>query len=192
MLICPDDVGKVGAPGGPLTYVPNGGCFNNWNAASGQPFDDSPNGAWNFRLYVQNHSPSRTTFEYISSHDGLSTTISHSENLDATTYIPASSQAKYQEAILWSPLGDGYSINQNAGQGVIDNAHARPSSNHPNGVIIVFCDTSVKFVNQAIAYDIYASLMTSWGARAHPPGVAPAYPNAYSSFQVFPLSALSY
>ncbi len=194
LLLCPDDTAKIGAPGGPLTYVPNGGCFNNWGAQQGQPFDDSPNGAWDYRVPANGRPTPQTTLGYIGKYDGISSTISHSENLDATTYIPVNALAEPQETILWSPNGDGYAINQNAGQGVIDNAHARPSSNHPNGLIIAFCDTSVKFVNQSIAYNIYATLLTSNGAQAHPPGVAPTYPlpNPYSSFQVFPLSSSSY
>ncbi len=187
LLLCPDEANKNGASGGPLSYVVNGGCFNNWGAQQGQAFDASANGAWDFRVNANGHPNNKTSLEFIGRHDGLSTTISHSENVDATTYIPASALAEYQECILWDPSAPN-NINQNTGNGISNN-YARPASNHPNGVVITFCDTSVKFVNQTIAYNIYATLMTSWGAAAQQPGTVGSWPNSYSNYQVSPLDA---
>jgi len=195
LLICPDESNKVGATGGPLSYVVNGGCFNNWGAQQGQPFDASANGAWDFRVNATGHPTNRTSLEFIGKHDGLSTTISHSENIDAVSYVPQNALAEPQMCICWDPSAPN-NVNQNSGtanllslSGSAANAYARPSSNHPNGVVMTFCDTSVKFVSQSINYNIYATLMTSWGAAAQAPGQSPSWPNSYSNYQVSPLDS---
>ena len=90
--------------------------------------------------------------------------------------------------ILWDPSAPN-NVNQNSGLGTIDNNHARPSSNHPNGAVITFCDTSVKFVNQSISYQVYAALMTSWGLAAQAPGAAFTNGNGYQTYQNITLDA---
>ena len=97
ILVCPSDPTKVNATGGPESYVPNGGCEN----GSGNPVDWPANGAWSWSAgsTAQNVT---ITYEFIGRHDGISTTISHSENLDAPSYV-VSGTAENDQAILWSP-----------------------------------------------------------------------------------------
>jgi prepilin-type N-terminal cleavage/methylation domain-containing protein/prepilin-type processing-associated H-X9-DG protein len=188
LLICPSDPTKVGATGGPESYQVNGGCSNSLAAT---PVDWNANGAWNFHVgtVAQNTS---IALEFISRHDGTSTTISHSENLDAPTWV-CTSTAENTQAILWGP-SLGYTatsagpINLNVGQNYGDTL-ARPSSNHPGGAVVGFCDGSVKFIQQSMNYNIYATLMTSFGAQASPPGTAYTQGNPYQSLQVVPLDA---
>jgi prepilin-type processing-associated H-X9-DG protein len=40
------------------------------------------------------------------------------------------------------------------------------SSNHPGGVNAFFCDGHFRPLSVNLAYDVYAQLMTPWGARA--------------------------
>ena len=177
LLVCPADSTKVGATGGPLSYVVNGGCFNNWSGTSGLPYDASANGVWDYRvLWNAAHPNPKTSFSYVAKHDGLSTTISHSENLDATVYVPVNFLLECTQTIMWDATTQ-TSFNQGVG-GAMGNNLARPSSNHPNGCVVTFCDGSVKFINNSIAYNVYATLMTSWGAQAQPPGVAYTSGNA--------------
>ena len=42
--------------------------------------------------------------------------------------------------------------------------YCRPSSNHPGGVVVAFCDGHVRFINEDMAYDVYKQLMTPNGA----------------------------
>ena len=37
---------------------------------------------------------------------------------------------------------------------------ARPSSSHPGGVNVLFCDNHHRFINEEIAYNVYTQLMT--------------------------------
>lgn len=48
--------------------------------------------------------------------------------------------------------------------------NARPSSNHPGGVNVLFCDGHSRFLSQDIDYQLYCLLMSSYGAQVLPPG----------------------
>jgi prepilin-type N-terminal cleavage/methylation domain-containing protein/prepilin-type processing-associated H-X9-DG protein len=54
---------------------------------------------------------------------------------------------------------------------------ARPSSYHPNGVNMVFCDSHLKFVSDQIDYYVYCMLMSSYGQRVRKPGTQNVLPN---------------
>ena len=41
--------------------------------------------------------------------------------------------------------------------------YARPSSHHPGGANIAFCDGSARFLAEDIEYDVYCQLMTPFG-----------------------------
>ena len=188
LLICPSDPTKVGATGGPESYQVNGGCTN---SLSSTPVDWNANGAWNFHLGTQAQNTS-IALEFIARHDGTSTTISHSENLDAPGWV-CTSTTENSQAILWNPSNYNSSnpagpINLNVGQNYSDTL-ARPSSNHPGGAVVGFCDGSVKFIQQSMNYNVYATLMTSFGAQASPPGTTFTQGNPYQSLQVVPLDA---
>ncbi len=48
----------------------------------------------------------------------------------------------------------------------VDNYAARPSSNHPGGVIVAFVGGNTRFLREDIDYPVYCLLMTSDGANA--------------------------
>ena len=43
--------------------------------------------------------------------------------------------------------------------------YARPSSRHPGGVLMTFCDGHTQFVAETIDYGVYAQIMSSFGRR---------------------------
>ncbi|HWB14246.1 MAG TPA: DUF1559 domain-containing protein [Pirellulales bacterium] len=48
--------------------------------------------------------------------------------------------------------------------------NARPSSNHPTGVNMLFCDAHSRFMSQDVDYRVYCLLMSSYGQQVMPPG----------------------
>jgi prepilin-type processing-associated H-X9-DG protein len=73
---------------------------------------------------------------------------------------------------------------------------ARPSSLHPGGFHITFCDGHTLFMSQDVAYQVYAELMTPRGSHARPTGsgpyVAGSNPSqALQKWQTAPLSSES-
>ncbi len=135
----------------------------------------------------------KTDLGYISKHDGTTNTIMFGENADATQWqqisnTPASvfygsatgagGQAPNQDlmSIVWqdtTPVTP--ALNQGigsitAGSGSATNNAARPSSYHIQGFHLTFCDGHTQFVSQDIQYQVYAVLMTPWGANERAPG----------------------
>jgi prepilin-type processing-associated H-X9-DG protein len=130
---------------------------------------------------------------FIAKHDGTSTTIMLGENRDATVWhIASTNTAPTQDAmgIVWQDLTTVTpALNQGVGTIVAGSASststnnpARPSSNHPGGFNLTFCDGHVQFISQDIQYQVYAVLMTPWGANCRTPGNA-AYTGAASPTQ---------
>jgi prepilin-type processing-associated H-X9-DG protein len=162
--------------------------------------------------------PNRSVnLDFLSSHDGSSTTVMLSENVHATEWsVPSGGDTtltpwQAETSIVWwrnyatgvpydtpfvpnapydgkiainagkddlggTPPGDippalaappesnlnGWVSAANATDFL---AYARPSSRHPGGVIISFCDGHNQFVAETVEYDIYRGMMTPWGAR---------------------------
>jgi prepilin-type N-terminal cleavage/methylation domain-containing protein len=234
LVICPDDSTKIGAQGvGPLSYVVNGGCFNQWKPTTG-PVDWRANGAWNYgngpntAVTLQNTFNSTTgvptdsvcSLSFISSKDGTSTTLALSENTDVTSYIVPRAdkspyplngnyQAEASQCMLWdasvtwtdtlfnyNPTADDGTQNYKDYQNLIKTfgSPARPLSNHPGGVCVLYCDGRTGFIADTIPYNIYATLMTSNGAASQPPGQTGSLTNPlnpYAKMQVFPLDGTS-
>ena len=67
-----------------------------------------------------------------------------------------------------------YRINEQFGfaSATVNPANARPSSFHPGGVIAVFCDGRVQFIQETIDYLVYCLLMTPRGKSSLPAGTA--------------------
>ena len=231
IVICPDDSTKVGGSGGPLSYVVNGGCYNNYSPAAGVAVDWMCNGAWNYGNGPNVSSSLQSVFgvttppmcsvSYISSHDGTSTTLALSENIEATSYIVpnaakapfpknGSYQAESSQCMLWdasianigaatlfnyAPTTNDGTANYTVYSALVSkfgNPVARPNSNHPGGVCVMYCDGHTGFIADTIPYNIYATLMTCNGAQSQPPGqtgslTIPPGLNPYAKMQVYPL-----
>jgi prepilin-type processing-associated H-X9-DG protein len=216
LLVCPDDTNKNGATNGPLSYVVNGGCPNNYSTSStGLAVDWNANGAWDYRVTNTgnpasgNPPPNHTSWSgYIQKHDGTSTTLSHSENIDTTSSYIASLNAatlatlttsplwtdasspniEPQQCMLWDiptkfPSSTPVNFNQQVGNtaGFTANQRARPSSGHPGGAAVTYCDGHTSFISDSIDYQVYALLLSSWGARSQEPNNPVPAPNTFNT-----------
>ena len=175
LLVCPSNF-NVLQPAG-LSYAVNAGRRDNSNPLAGQPFDAQANGVFFSRYRAAGPSSSTplvtTDLAYISSHDGTTSTILFAENLNATVWqSPTGYQGEGTQEIVWQATAPPLALNRGADQ-ALDPATlntARPSSNHPGGFHVAFCDASVKFLSEDIDYRVYCRLMTPHGAAAVEPG----------------------
>lgn len=140
------------------------------------------------------------TMDYISAHDGTSMTLMISENLDAGSYadpnavgmsgggmLPYAVLEYLQGFVWWGDVDSGgnatppYGASQNgkinsptdvASNGNVNYPYtnARPSSRHPNGVNMLFCDSHTRFLSRDMDYKVFCLLMSSNGQQVMPPG----------------------
>lgn len=124
------------------------------------------------------------SLDYLTQRDGSANTLMVSESLQATDWMPASATGRYNPTeadagFIWSnddnaPAREGgtsapsvpFAINEDlAGTFYAANplAYARPSSRHPGGVIVTFCDSHTQFLRENIDYNVYRHLMTPDG-----------------------------
>ncbi len=126
------------------------------------------------------------SISYISSADGTSKTMMLSENLNTVFYTypvqdyvaGSRMDAKHHFGFVWhNQLGSAdlpaAICKVNGGRNLPDNvrapeslddqseALAYPSSNHPGGVNVAFCDGSIRYINEQIPGRVYAQLMTT-------------------------------
>jgi prepilin-type N-terminal cleavage/methylation domain-containing protein len=149
-MICPSD--KAPDPvGSPTGYVVNTGLPDNGSV------EPKPSGVF------FNHTLAtvvKIDSGYIQNGDGTTTTLMLSENIQAWDW-PASTwggtaNVEQKAGFVWHDISESstapevatYLINGNkdtlGGQGADINA-ARPSSNHPDGVVVTFCDGHQQF-----------------------------------------------
>lgn len=133
--------------------------------------------------------------EYINRHDGVGQTWMLGENVDAGRYTD------YTEArlgMLWAPDGTvdtgskpphleppnkNMRINVGTGKSRLSGSDeqpgttfARPSSFHPGGVNMAFCDGKVRFVSDSMDYYVYCLLMSTDGVNVKRPGSSQVLP----------------
>ena len=144
-----------------------------------------PVAAWNNSADGREAEPKlQMSIAYISSADGTSKTMMLSENLNAVYYTyPVADyvsggrmDAKHHFGFVWhNSLGSSTlptaicKINGGRNVDVVppttldeqSEALAYPSSNHPGGVNIAFCDGSVRYINEQMSSRVYAQLMTT-------------------------------
>jgi prepilin-type processing-associated H-X9-DG protein len=109
--------------------------------------------------------------QYVAAHDGAAFTLLLSENMQSQSWALTDAKKLYAgTTFLWwnDPPSDtrDYKINQGktAPAKQRELVHCRPSSNHPGGVIVSFCDGHVRFIAEDIDYNVYKQLMTPSGA----------------------------
>jgi len=173
VLVCPADPPATitGAQTeAPLSYVANGGREN--DRESGLPLDWPDNGALSEKLVVPSNNPFMiTTQGKIARGDGQGTTIMLSENVDVEHWSDI--WKGYQFSLIWQKRDNPQpGLNQDIGGG-LDVYHARPSSRHPGGFVVTFCDGHTRFMSDQIRYQTYALLMTCNGRGTREPGSRP-------------------
>ena len=130
---------------------------------------------------------------FIRKYDGLASTLLLSENAEPDNEwhnIDEEWRAGFiffppQPGTFQAPLPEVHTIN---GRGTSGDRHdvARPSSNHPRGVNVAFCDGRAIFVRQDMDYRVYCALMTPHGAMAVEPGTHNPSPTVRQQFQMGP------
>jgi prepilin-type processing-associated H-X9-DG protein len=123
--------------------------------------------------------------------DSATQTLLVSENLNAGNYTDT---AKHLVGFVWfsavpstssnperlvNGRWSGWNIGQANSTGDIN--RARPSSFHPGGVNVVFCDGNTRFMREDVDYAIYRSLMTSNGTKVSPADVMNINEGDYSN-----------
>ena len=117
-----------------------------------------------------------TSPQFVEDHDGASFTMMLSENLNAGLWTDSD---EGRVGFVWAP-GDASGnhtpdcpvlfINQERGAGDGTVRFARPSSEHPGGAMVLYCDGRTKFIDQRLAFRIYCAQMTPDGQNAKQPG----------------------
>jgi prepilin-type N-terminal cleavage/methylation domain-containing protein/prepilin-type processing-associated H-X9-DG protein len=180
----------------PLSYVANGGRAN--HEPLGVNLDHTANGVF-IDKYINSAMPvprqqqllnERHTLSTVSKNDGASTTIMIAENAAPIDWRTAggrldwySAPSEQESQALWFPdneipLNHNVRVSRPDFEAELLNRYARPSSWHPGGFNVAFCDGSVRFLSEEIPYELYARLMSSNGKRAQDPDPdIPGYPN---------------
>jgi prepilin-type N-terminal cleavage/methylation domain-containing protein len=110
--------------------------------------------------------------------DGESKTLLISENLQATKWTAINEP---DIGMIWVadgpspdvPNKDSMKINIERDVPITtgDYNYARPSSNHPEGVVVAFCDGTTRFLSDKVDYGgVYCKLMTPDGKNCKEPG----------------------
>ena len=124
---------------------------------------------------------SRITMDDVSSGDGTGSTVLLSEKCGASItqgwWDARPSTFAFANGISatgqnWVP---GLGISGTPPSKIINNVtaalpgyYSQPSSNHPGGVVVAFCDGHTMFLKDALASHVYAQLLTSNNALASP------------------------
>ncbi|MDX1945540.1 MAG: DUF1559 domain-containing protein [Pirellulaceae bacterium] len=214
VLVCPSDQTDLTTIE-KLSYACNGGRNDNTNPAAGLAFDWPANGVFDNRIKggMDAHKTDKSSLADVSRSDGAANTIMLAENLDLQRWNVAPNES--DACIVWYPvtsLGGSPGIGSETAnwpnslppvspsteaglnrslKGVtLGLNQARPSSQHPQGFMVAFCDGRTQFVAESIEYSVYCRLMTSSGKLTKTPGANSSSPTP--GWQTTTLSEDSY
>jgi len=195
VLLCPSDADKLSLKT-PCCFIVNGGVHDvqcAYNSVSIRPCDWRDNGVFFDRDPGFAPCAAQANIDFISSHDGSSNTLLLSQNLNAGEWAPLDRTGGIQSVhegyttFLWHdapaasgplPANPSHRINGPASPSSWSIDLARPSSNHPGGVNVVFCDGNTRFLSESIEYLVYCLLMSPNGKNTRFCR-APLTPNGY-------------
>jgi prepilin-type N-terminal cleavage/methylation domain-containing protein/prepilin-type processing-associated H-X9-DG protein len=177
LLVCPSDVRDppANAKLPNLAYVVNCGVDNRLQNASSVYINGSPCGLF---FNQDTNKLDGITNPVKVSVDGTTYTLLLSENIAADswgtdygtgTWPPAYRPGQVNVGIIWDPnwepaLGTPPTVpNINYDP---EGDWPRPSSRHPGGVNMFFCDNHYQFVAETIDYLVYQHIMSPWGDEA--------------------------
>lgn len=210
LVICPSD--RIdGNKDLMISYACNGGLpdetsnAQNYNAYG---FDWPANGALDIR-FPGATAPTplprihpKPSLGQIAGFDGLSNTILFGENSDLNQWNDV--RTEFDVCIVWqddvgSFGSNAYAQTLNKGAttvaiGTLPAAeaqqYARPSSQHPTGFHIAFCDAHTKFASETMDYRVYMQIMTSNGKKYKQAGLNTSNTMVLQQVQLQPLSDL--
>ncbi|NUQ65169.1 MAG: DUF1559 domain-containing protein, partial [Pirellulales bacterium] len=109
--------------------------------------------------------------------DGPANTVLLTENLQTTSWVPPNGTDKipawrfeWHVGINWQPYDMGANpsippaVKINGALDAKEGELQRPSSRHPGGVVMSFCDGRQQFVSDSLDYLVYQHIMTPHGA----------------------------
>ncbi len=191
-FVCPSDPFDPKAIA-PLSYVANCGRPDAWHEL-GKP-DTKANGV----MHDNFHRPVTVKSSFISNADGTSKTLLLAENLHGIHWAGLDYSLQRGQMVVIEPydtfqseISTGFMwhhlqadepwpirhINGVSGmelrERLVDEEPevddlARPSSMHPGGALVTFCDGHVKFLDQSVDYGVYAQLVTPDSRRSELP-----------------------
>ncbi len=210
-------------PPAPLAYVVNAGMSDNYtpNVSQGGQLDFQANGVFfdHYSItYPGNKGPKITTdLSYINDHDGTSSTILFSENIDACDWIGPNALTPFNMAYLGQTWGQGivwrmnkldtsapliypdypFLLNKdlnalrqaynNPSLPLSDQYTAKPSSAHPGVFLTTMVDGHTLALSGDIDYRVYVMIMAPWNSASESRG--PNLPTPYPSNRVpYPLT----
>jgi prepilin-type processing-associated H-X9-DG protein len=152
MFRCPSDpaAGERGADSPSLSYVVN--C--------GKPGDLDTPAEGVFHDHSVETEPVLVSADYISQHDGMSYTLLLSENIQGGLWTDTD---EVNVGMVWRDAPRPcMRINEckEVGDRPGDLQYARPSSYHPGGVNVMFCDGHAQFLSESIDYGVFQHMMT--------------------------------
>jgi prepilin-type N-terminal cleavage/methylation domain-containing protein len=171
-FVCPAD--PVQNYDASLSYVANTGRQDTGGSAK-LPKDWPENGVF-MRESVGQSNVAYFPLKMSRIADGAGYTLMLSENIQATYWTSTDEAAV---GFVWFNEQSGYpSIESrminNGKEYEITNPeinYARPSSNHPGGVVVSYCDGRATFLSEKVKYsEVYCKLMTPDGDNAKEPG----------------------
>jgi prepilin-type N-terminal cleavage/methylation domain-containing protein/prepilin-type processing-associated H-X9-DG protein len=140
---------------------------------------------------LQDNTITRTSLDWVSSGDGASTTLAIAEKCGPrltaqATWNPviATSTFKAPTAYVLADSTPGFGFAASGatpGRLINDPAGTAnlPSSNHPSGVVVVFCDGHTLFLRDSIAESVYAQLVTANSSNGSPSAAVSTLINGY-------------
>jgi prepilin-type processing-associated H-X9-DG protein len=186
VLVCPatavEDEVRSGAR---CSYVANTGMPDSTGPPE-VPADWPANGSY-FNRFDDQRPLAEMTLAYLDAHDGAAQTLLCSENVDAGSWTD------HQEPLVgfvWrpevvdgapAPGSDLLAINELTGEGDGSYRFARPSSFHPGGVNVTYCDGHGDFLDEQVDYLVFCRMMTSNWPEARWPGTGAPLPAEYGA-----------
>lgn len=175
-IICPSDRARdVPDQRGRTSFVGNTG-MPDANVTSDLPPDWPANGIFLNRSPSLGSDLPYVSLSYVDDHDGSAKTLLLAENVDAGSWVD---MEEARVGFVWvanlvggrpDPDGQVWPINARIGDGDGTIPFARPSSYHPGGVNVAFCDGSTQFLSQDVDYLVFTEFMTPDGHAARVPG----------------------
>jgi prepilin-type N-terminal cleavage/methylation domain-containing protein/prepilin-type processing-associated H-X9-DG protein len=157
LFVCPSSAPDLIASTGTSDFMSFGGnCGSGGNTAAGDGvmFDSTLTGG-------------RISLDYVSAGDGTATTMLFSERRNPEAFswgvAPAAAAA----------MGFTHSAGTNRVFNLTPFNATTPSSAHPNGIVMTFCDGHTMFLSDAMIGNVYTQLMTSNSVESNQPALAP-------------------